>query len=842
MVPAPTNASTRTGTRPSPPSADVADALFSLEAITSGHTKIGDRLYQVEAIQCIILGLRGGGRGQLRAACGTGKTRMCQRAAELLCPPGGVVVVACPSVALVAQTLWEWSATNSDHIALAVCSDDTVADSATAVADLPATVTTDPAVAADWLRTPTTAGLRLIVGTHRSAHVIGAALQAAGTTAELLIVDEAHRAAGRIDKHTALVHDDEHLPATRRLYATATPKVIGESVARDGNGGTRRFAEQMIGMDDETIFGPVLYDYPFSDAIDDGYLDDYRLVVMGATRKEIREHLAGLPRGAVAGNSTTSLHTAMVQTVLAKAATQFGLRRVLTFCRYLNEAADFARTMNVTLAGLPKSMRPAARLTTSFVHGGMSTTEREKRLQLLVDPPDDGWTVVTNVRCLSEGVDVPTIDGIVFTHPKQSVADIVQAIGRALRRDPGGTGTATILVPILLPDEPGDLDETDLADYRLLWQVVRALRAHDDKLGVTIDRAEHARDNQRYFYDEQQPLEHVLVALPPGYDDGTFLHHLTAKMISSARSPWWDSYAALERFHTQHGHSTVEVGHVTDDGIKLGAWCENVRAAHRQGRLAADRIAALDELGFDLYPHAAEWAAGLRAATAFHDQYQHLEPVRSLRVEGVDLRSWLDKQRARHAAGELEPPRQAALDALGMRWHDEPETFEDHVAALTEYHARHGHIAIAPDPNTPDGRLGSWLISVRIERKRNKLTDAQIAALDALGMHWITPKGPHPVFQASLDALGMHWHDDPETFEDHVAALTDYRRQHGHITIAPDPNTPDGRLGAWLEAVRIQRRTDALTGEQIAALDALGMRWNPRPSPHPVFRAAAPPG
>jgi len=713
-------------------------ALFTVDSITgAGMKKIADRYYQVEAVKAVVEALREGGRGQLRTACGTGKTVMAQRCAELLCPHGGLAVVLCPSIDLVAQTLREWAVTNSDHAALAVCGDETVKDSFVTIADLSGTVTTDAEEVARWLRTPTTAGLRLIVGTHRSAHVIGEALIAVGQLADLLVVDEAHRSAGAVRKHTALVHEDHRLPAQRRLYATATPKIVGEKVNYSYHKGAKRTViKTVVGMDDEAVFGPVLYEYPFAQAIDDGYLDDYRLVVMGATRAEIMKHLAGLPRDAIAGNSTTSLHTAMVQTVLAKAAVQYGMRRVLTFCNRLNEAADFARSMNRTLSGLPADMRPARRLTTSYVHGGMSTADRRLKLDLLVDPPEDGWTVLTNVRCLAEGVDVPAIDGIVFTYPKQSVSEIVQAIGRALRRNPAGTGTATILVPILLPDDPRNPDETDVADYRLLWQVIRALRAHDTKLGATLDRAPSPRhDSSHYHYDEQ-PLEHVLVNLPPGYDDGSFLHHLTAQIISSARSPWWDNFAALRDFHAEHGHVTVPGDHVTANGVNLGSWTDTVRVTHRQGRLAPDRVEALTELGFDFLPRAVEWAAGLRAATAFHAEHGTLEPAPSLKVLGVELRVWLDKQRGRAASSELAESRRAALDALGMRWHDEPATFDEYLTALIDHHRRHGHIAIAPDPTTADGRLGSWLVSVRIDRRRGLLTDEQIAQLDALGMAW----------------------------------------------------------------------------------------------------------
>ena len=708
---------------------------FMVDTITSGPwQKLADRYYQVDAVHDICVGLRAGGRGQLWSACGTGKTVMCQRAAELLCPAGGIVVVACPSVLLVGQTLREWSANSSEHIALAVCGDETVIDGAGDVIDLPAEATTDPEVVARWLRRPAPKGMRkLIVGTHRSAHVIGEGLQMAGLVAELLVVDEAHRSAGLIDKHTALVHDDHRLPARRRLYATGTPRLISEAAKRNRK---RPLDEFMIGMDDEQTFGKVLYSYSFAQAIEDGYLDDYRLVVMGVTRRELHEHLATLPRSAITMKSTTGLHTLMVQTVLAKAARQYGLRRCLVFCNRLNEARAFSRSMARTLSGLPASMKPDRVLTTTHVHGGMDNTERERHLSMLADPPHDGWTAVTNVHCLAEGVDVPAIDSVAFTHPKRSISEIVQAIGRALRRDPEGTGVATVVVPILLPDEAEEVGDADLRDYRTLWQVVRALRAHDAVFGAAIDRAEYAAKNTGHATYDEQPLDHVLIDLPAGYDDGTVLEQLTARIIASSRSQWWDGYAALRAFHSDRGTTNVPRDHVTDGQFRLGAWVDTTRTAYRQGRLAVDRIAALRELGFDFLPRALEWETGIRAATAFHTEHGHLEPVSSLRVLDVDLLAWLDKQRARAADGQLEGSRRATLDALGMKWTARLDTFADYLVALTEYHERHGNIDITPDPDTDDGRLGSWLVRTRMKRKRRELTEPQIAALDQLGMQW----------------------------------------------------------------------------------------------------------
>lgn len=724
------------------PHDSVPDTAMDDVITGGGRMKIGTRRYQVDAVRACITELRDGGRGQLISACGTGKTVMCQRVAELVCAPGGVVVIACPSIALVLQVLREWNQTNHDHVALAVCGDDSVGDCAATAADLPGSVTTSPETVAAWLRRPAVTAIRLIVSTHRSAHLVGEGMRRAGTVAELLIVDEAHRSAGRVDKHTALLHDDQQIAAVRRVYTTATPKVV--------RAGRKRCGPERVGMDNQGVYGPELFRYTVAEAIAEGYLDNYRLVVMGVTRREILEHLACLPREAVASlSSPTGLHTAMVQTVLARAAVQFGLRRVLTFCRRVNESREFARTMARTLQALPADLRPARPLHAAHVDGTMPVSERERILATLVTPPDEGWTVVSNVRCLSEGVDVPSVDAVAFTSPKQSVIDIIQAVGRALRRNPEGSGVATILVPILLPDDPVEVEDVDSQ----VWQVVRALRAHDTVLGEALDRG---RADLGRRDGDPQPLEQIVVNLPEGYDDGRFLRYLNARIISTSTTSWWDGYGHLTRFHGEHGHAHAGGDDVADDGSEtgyaLGAWADRCRDSHRRGVLPADRAEALRELGFDFEPDAVAWHAGIGAARKFHAKNGHLEPVRSTKVDGVELRSWLDKQRSRAAAGSLSAERIAQLDTLSMRWGAEPATFDEYLSILRAYYDEHGHITIAPDPATPLGRVGEWLIHIRIQHRLRKLTDDQVAALDALGMQWTTRTGSAlmPQFSAPL--------------------------------------------------------------------------------------------
>jgi len=607
--------------------------------------------WQQPAVTAAVTALAGGGRGQIHAACGTGKTITAAHIAARLCPPGGIVVIACPTVALLAQTLAV--AGPSTTATLAVCSDDTVTDTAVHTSDLPATVTTDLDTIGSWLRQVMT-GVRLIVTTHRSAGLLGQALISADRAADLLVVDEAHHSAGSGDKHLARLHTDRAFPARRRLYLTATPRIDDTD---DDTG---------LSMDDADVFGPVLYRYTFAQAIADGWLDDYRIAGVGVSRTDLLPLIRELtvpsldPRTGRDG----PLRTAMVAAALVLAAAEFDLRRTIAYTpRIANSRAVVAALAPIT-AALHDTTRPARTLTGHHVDGRHNNTQRTRFLADLADPPDDGWTVLSNVRCLGEGIDVPAVDSVAFSHPKSSTTDVVQAVGRALRRNPSGAGVATILIPVLVTDDAEASAQADADGYATVWQVVRALRAHDESLAAALDL-----QRQSIAPGAARLPDKITVRLPDGYDIDNYLRHLTVRMITATSAPWWEGYGYAARFHAEHGHLFVTVDHVTDDGYRLGQWVRTQRKTRQGGRLASARIQALDTLGMLWDPRGAKWEAGLLHAARYRDREGHLRvSPEHITDDGYRLGQWARSQRKRHTAGNLDAALVAALDSLGIEW------------------------------------------------------------------------------------------------------------------------------------------------------------------------------
>jgi superfamily II DNA or RNA helicase len=540
------------------------------------------RPYQVEAIDAIVAALADGGSGQLHAACGSGKTLMAMRAAERLAGPDGLVVVLAPSLGLVAQIIGDWfDESRIGFQSFAVCSDESIAgDDDVRTTDLHVPVSTDPTEIAKWLGTE---GPKLIVGTYLSGLRLAEAVRFSNATIDLLVCDEAHHLAGAANAPTRRIVDDAVLPARRRLYVTATPRIDG----RAGGQGPRA-----LSMDGEA-FGPVIYSYPFSRAISEGYLSDYRIAVIGVTGDEV---VSLLNQDDVEFTEGVSARSAAAQVALARAYQEFGMRRAVTFHSTVNEARRFIETLPQTLAALPTG-EDIPTPTCLHANGTMPAAERRQVLVHLAQPPEGGWAVASNARCLSEGVDVPAVDGILFTHAKRSVVDVVQAAGRALRIHPDAPGPSTVIVPVVLPAAAeGDfLTSTNLGGFDTLVSIVRALRNHDDMLAADLDRAQAVDRNAT---SAVETFGKIAIVMPDGTAP-SLLNSIRLLILDGASNPrnvkWWSMFNKATSYYQEMDR--LKASNLRK-GDELSKWFTIQRSARRRGELDALRVDALDGIGF----------------------------------------------------------------------------------------------------------------------------------------------------------------------------------------------------------------------------------------------------
>ena len=476
------------------------------------------RPHQQEAIESALAHLdTPGTRGKLLMACGTGKTLVGLRIAEHIGGTGGRVLVLVPSLALLSQTLRAWLDDATLPIrAFAVCSDSqtgrprrSAADTADMdVLDLAYPATTDaPSLAARVLPDAPDAMTVVFATYHSSGIVSEAQLDHELPAFDLAVADEAHRTAGALipgedPSPFVRIHDEEAIRADRRLYMTATPKVYAAS-ARNRAG---ELATTLCSMDDEERYGPVLHETRFGDAVDRDLLSDYRVIVLTVPESlaagiRIRNIAEGKPL-------TIDEQGKMIGCLRALAKTdadQFPeddrapMRRAIAFCNLVEASKRLEGRIHDVADAYAETYGngQAPAVSARHVDGTFNATARGDALAFLDEAPEGETRILTNARCLTEGVDVPALDGILFMHPRKSQIEVVQAVGRVMRKAPGKK-LGYVILPVVVPSAASP--EQALADdkrWQSVWQMLNAIRSHDERFEGMLNRLEMGEAGDR---------------------------------------------------------------------------------------------------------------------------------------------------------------------------------------------------------------------------------------------------------------------------------------------------------------------------------------------------------
>ncbi|MFB9779624.1 DEAD/DEAH box helicase family protein [Rhodococcus baikonurensis] len=541
--------------------------------------------YQREGLDELLSLYRGGHhRLTLNLPCGTGKTVL---AAHLIpAMDARLTVVFVPTVHLLSQTLHRLVVDNPHAAVLAVCSPtaldtDDLPEVATARAiDQP--VTTD---AASIARTLLSTERQLIVAaTYASSGAVAEATHTTNTVWDLLICDEAHRTAGTHEKAWALPLNDRQLPARKRLFMTATTRVITLDTDNLPEG-VDSADIHVASMDSVVDYGPHVTPLTFRDAITRDYLSDYEIAVVAVAHDDV---ITALRASHINKPSPSEISGAAAQlALLHTASTDPHLRSVLAF----HNRIDQSRSWTAQLGHLAKTSDPGVHVQNFHVDGATASSWRTRAINALANP-GESLTVVSNCKVFAEGVDVPALDAVMFAAPRSSGPDIVQIIGRAIRTHPDGSRKALIILPVLdYDDDSIDLDtKVARTGHLAAWQVLTALAEQDEILHDSLlqwrEHIQHAAPAP-----ENSPLRIDTSMLAVGA-------HLpfTLRAISRASSPYVLTAAKLKDFHAKYGHTRPRSGQLFD-GYPLAQRCSSARAAYKAHRLHP-RIVAL----FDLVP------------------------------------------------------------------------------------------------------------------------------------------------------------------------------------------------------------------------------------------------
>lgn len=467
-------------------------------------------------------------RGKLIMACGTGKTFTSLRIAENETGGRGLVLFLVPSIALLGQTLRSWlQQALEPMMAVCICSDPQVSkqtekndNDTTSVVDLALPASTDvPSIVKQLqhARRHNAEGLTVVFSTYQSIDVISRAQQQllketddAFGTFDLIICDEAHRTTGvtlkdETESAFVRVHNNDFLRAVRRIYMTATPRLYTDE--------TKKRAEEnsavLCSMDDRSMYGDEIYRIGFGEAVKQELLSDYKVLILAVGEKDITPTLQkALTRedGTIDADDPSKLIgciNALSKKVLGadeefvKGSDPLPMRRAVAFCSSIKASRAIANAFTDYKDLYMEDIREEDRATmvdvvAHHVDGTMSATKRDEELMWLKEQPENEreCRMLTNARCLSEGVDVPSLDAVVFISPKNSQVDVVQSVGRVMRRSEGKK-YGYIIIPVVVPaDAEGDKVLENHPNFKVVWTVLNALRAHDDRFNAEVNKIE----------------------------------------------------------------------------------------------------------------------------------------------------------------------------------------------------------------------------------------------------------------------------------------------------------------------------------------------------------------
>ena len=480
------------------------------------------REHQQKALNAVISKFDTADRGKLIMACGTGKTFTSLKIAETLAGKGKKVLFLVPSLSLLSQTLTEWTHESDTPLScFAVCSDASIGKKdATAEYELkthelnyPAT-TNAKDLAYHINKTHSSDAMTVVFSTYHSLEVMSKAQKQYNISEfDLIICDEAHRTTGvtfadDIESTFVRVHDNDVIAGKKRLYMTATPRIYGNlAKAKSENDGIT-----LCSMDDEALYGETLFTINFSEAVERGLLTDYKVIILTVDEKHISDRMQNLLKD---DDNQLNMDDAAKIVGCWKALSKqnqdadlsddlMHMTKAVAFAQVIEPTGKNAKAHKVSSKQIskmfqkvveeyqrtdPDSQQYDLKCQVEHIDGTMNASQKEGKLQWLKEQTDKNiCRILSNVRCLSEGVDVPSLDAVLFLTPRNSQIDVVQSVGRIMRNAPNKK-RGYVILPVVIPSglEPHKALD-DNKTYKVVWDVLQALRSHDDSFDSNINK------------------------------------------------------------------------------------------------------------------------------------------------------------------------------------------------------------------------------------------------------------------------------------------------------------------------------------------------------------------
>jgi len=746
--------------------------------------KKSPRPHQLEAIENIVKELNTNDRTTAIMACGTGKTLVALWVAEKM--GAQTIIVLLPSLALVKQTLHEWAGENNwkNFNYLCVCSDSTVVQNEDEIIlskyDLDFSVTTRKEVIQEFLNNQTFPH-KIIFSTYQSCPIVAKAISQ-GFSFDLAIFDEAHKTASRQATNYAFALQDKYLSIKKRLFITATPRHY--NVNKKDKEGDQKI---VFSMDDPKIYGWVAYKLSFREAVKRDLICDYKVLISIVTSEMINREL--LKRGEVIIEGDV-IKAQRIANILAiqNAIENYGIKRIFSFHSSVSAAKSFTAKTNEGVALYLKNF------TTLHVNGDMPTSRRDL---LLKEFKESEKAIISNARCLTEGVNLPAVDMVAFISPKRSKVDIVQAAGRAMRKH-DGKKCGYIFIPLFVQLTEGEILEQAIkkTQFDTVWDVLQAIQEQDESL---IEIIELMRENLgKGLGVNDNGLREYIEILGPELLLNELRRSIITQIIDKLGVNWDERFGELLRFKELFGDCNVPQDY--SENSDLGVWVSIQRCAYKARKISYQRIKKLESIGFEWNQHLEQWKRMFAVLCEYYEKNGNcLVPTEY--SENKELGMWVVDQRKNRR--RLSQERIVKLESIGFEFYPLDRVWDARFAELCQYRKKYGDNP--PTKSSEYHNLAIWMQHQRIYYREGRLPVERIARLESIGFDW-----------------------DPLTnlLEVMFSELCKYREIHGDCNV-PAQYAENPALGIWISNQRTYYKEKKLSKDRIDRLEAIGFLWNP---------------
>lgn len=508
------------------------------------------------------------------------------------------------------------------------------------------------------------------------------------------------------------------------------------------------------------------------------------------------------------------------QVAYLKALKNYGVRHTISYHSRVAFAQAFSAPENAcgihAVHGLVKLHEKAALGFQAFhVNGMMSAGERSAILKDFAEAP---YSVVSNARCLTEGVDIPFVDGVLFFDPKYRLTDIVQATGRAIRLHPGKK-YGYLIVPVFIKED-GDVEiALESSDFSQVWSVIKAMQSQDERLDEVISKLRtldgKIKGGNRELSSVRSSAEEKLFEkiqvfnVPRKVSAQKFVQAVETQLLENLGRSWDYMYGLLLEFRKKHPDQWPEARGEFPKGNRLGGWCNNQRKSYKTNQLSKERIRVLEKIRFEWDPLETIWQKQFRYLVEFRKKYPNRWPMQPDEYPpGNQLAAWCNTQRLLRRTNRLSRGRVHLLEKIRFEWDPVETVWLQSYQRLVEFRKKYPSRWPPQRREFPKGnRLGAWCVHQREFHRNKRLPQERFKLLDEIGFQWNAP-----------DA---NW-------QQQYRYLVEYRKKYPRQWPEARKECPKGNgLGNWCNAQRSTRRANKLSKDRILLLNKINFEWDP---------------